>query len=398
MFYSSVVFFFFVVTNGVVKCQGELLRRGTTSNVELTDEKAIFTTDEVILFESSFSNRRETEITPVSFVVATNTIVISGKNYSLEGLEEFSVLSPDVVVMVDDPDLVESNVYPGTLWFGKDGETEIFVSKDENNRISLIDIFDGENSTSLVANYTTGEFDEVSEEDVGNNATIDEDVENPNDDDIPPFDQESLFMTQANCGKLRTIDVAIAVDSSFCQWVGGIKAAISRSKTIVAHASNKYRQQGVCLQLRLSAMDVRCQSNNDPYKNMMTWHSGCIGSSSTGFIRDFSHFWDSNMKKVPRDTAHLLTATKMDGPLGCSNIGTLCRDGAYGVDYMTEYSSINMQGVLLAHEIGHNAGATHVGGTGYIMNSNLSDGRYGFSPESIWQILQYINKNGKCIK
>jgi len=103
------------------------------------------------------------------------------------------------------------------------------------------------------------------------------------------------------------------------------------------------------------------------------------------------------MMHINRQTAHLLTARAFDGPVGCSTQGTLCLQGSYGVDYMTMYPSIDMQGNLLAHEIAHNIGASHINGDGYIMSTYVTDGRNGFAPQSMYEMSQYLNKYGNCL-
>jgi len=371
------------------------LRKITSDETSM--KKKLQVTDKVILFEHSSNKRRETQIVPVAFFGATNTIEVDGKTYSLDNLEEFSVLSPDIVVMSDDSELTSDNIQVASHWIGNDGTAKIFVAKDENGHINLIDIFDGENVTTLVANITTGEYEELSR-DEGFNKTIviDTDQENPDGIDLDFSLDNNIFVAQQGCGNLRTIQLAVAVTSSFCSWAGGQQAAVNKVQTIVAQASNKYRQQGVCLTLQLSGMDMRCNLSQDIYNNMATSKSGCFGS---GLLQDFQNYWQKNNRAVPRDTAHLFTAKKFDGPVGCSTQATLCSGaGSYGVNYMTMYPSLNMQGVLLAHEIAHNCGATHLSGDHYIMNTWLTDGSYGFAPQSVQQISNYINNYGNCLR
>lgn len=111
--------------------------------------------------------------------------------------------------------------------------------------------------------------------------------------------------------------------------VGGFHSTLNKIKTIVALASNKFKQQGVCVKLKLSAVDIRCSRDNDPYAGMRLDKSGCYGS---GLLDDFRYYWDVNMKDVPRVSAHLFHTSKMDGPLGCASQRDLCRRNSYGVE------------------------------------------------------------------
>ena len=151
----------------------------------------------------------------------------------------------------------------------------------------------------------------------------------------------------------------------------------------------------MCVKLKLSAVDVRCSRDNDPYASMRLNKSGCYGS---GLLDDFRNYWDVNMKNIPRVSAHLFHSSGMDGPLGCASQRDCCRRNSYGVEYMTFSSDMNMQSVLLAHEVGHNVGATHLHGDGYIMNYYLGDGHKGWSSKNIYGILSYLNAYGKCLE
>jgi len=320
---------------------------------------------------------------------------------SLNNLEPVSVVSNNFVIMAnDDIDISEveaATLTEETLFSGSDGNYEILVGKDINDQISLIDIFDGENTTSLVADFASGDFvkltedEELLEIDPAHNHTSDV-------VDIPPYDPNdtsNIFLAQSGCGRRRSLNIAVATNADFCQWSGGFKSTVNRIKTIVALASNKYNQQGICVKLKLSAVDVRCKSNDDPYSRMR-WHkSGCYGS---GLLDDFRNYWDSKMKHIPRVSAHLFSGRAMDGPLGCASQADLCRRNSYGVEYMSSSSDINTQGMLLAHEVGHNVGANHLNGGGYIMNSYLGDGRKGWSSNNVYSISSYLNSYGNCLK
>merc|ERR1719232_2022137 len=94
-------------------------------------------------------------------------------------------------------------------------------------------------------------------------------------DQIDVHEPGSIFVTFSTCSDYRQIDVAIAFDSSFCSWMGGYEASSSRVQSIVALAATKFQQTGLCVTLRLSAIDGFCDYGSDEYKNMPYYNSGC---------------------------------------------------------------------------------------------------------------------------
>lgn len=76
--------------------------------------------------------------------------------------------------------------------------------------------------------------------------------------------------------------------------------------------------------------------------------------------------------------------------IGCANYpGLTCK----GTGWMIVYDNIPYDATLLAHELGHNFGATHIS-TGKIMNPGIEQPVYTFDPANISQINQGIN--GPC--
>lgn len=382
------------------------LRTSNVNSDNIKQTRKLYESNQVMQLKAYTHNAsRRTAIINVVYDVGRNSLTIDGTEYLLDNVEPISIVSPNFVIMTSEVDmniLDDESLTKDTLWSGMDGNIEILLAKDMDDQISLIDIFDGENVTSLVADSTSGDFikvDNLPDENVEIDPIHnDSNIYNISDVDIPSFDPNdtsNIFLAQSGCGKRRVIDIAIATTADFCAWAGGFQATINKVKTIVALSSNKYNQQGICIKLKLSAVDVRCDRYNDPYNGMRMHKSGCYGS---GLLDDFRSYWDTYMKHIPRDTAHLFHTRQMDGPLGCASQGDLCRRNSYGVEYMASSNDINMQGVLLTHEVGHNIGATHLNGGGYIMNSYLGDGRKGWASNNVYGVSSYLNAYGNCLK
>jgi len=348
----------------------------------------------------------------VEFLASQNAISIDGEVYPLSNVEEYSIWSAnEAKVYFDGKDLTRSQRDGRTLqkititkplfYFGKVGEVELLIGQNHlSRRIDTIEIYEDSSVTTLVLNDITD-----TKLNNPNSTYLDEDVFNFSqpylshdtieDYWIPELNFTEtedtnvfLFQAQGSCGVYRQIDVAIAFDSSFCKFMGGFDAAVQRVQYIVALASNKYHQAGLCLSIKLAAIDGRCDVNSDVYNKMRHWKSGCL--SSDGFYPDFAKYFHSQMKYIKRDAAHLFTAQSLDGPLGCSGLGSLC-GYAYGVEKMSFTQDVKLQSSLFAHELGHNCGAGHNNKNGYIMNAGVNDGRYGFTSKSIKQMVSYLN-------
>jgi len=344
----------------------------------------------------------------VEFIAASNVMSFNGDTYSLNNVKEYSIWAPDSKVYLDGNDLnpprqgraLEGIKNQPVFYFGKVGKVELLIVQNHlTRRIEAIETHDTSSSvTKFIFNSTMS----IAELDNRNSPDLEEYAFNFSksylqNDTIEYWTQEgklnetdnSLFQAQGSCGVYRQIDVAIAFDSSFCKFMGGFNAAVQRVQYIVALASNKFKQQGLCLSLKLKAVDGRCKGNDDPYKKMMYWKSGCL--TNKGLYQDFTSYFRSNMKQIPRDAAHLFTARTMDGPIGCSGLGSLCGRFAYGVNQMSFTSDLTLQTSLFAHELAHNCGASHNNKNGYIMSLGVNDGRNGFTAQSIKQMLSYLS-------
>jgi Metallo-peptidase family M12 len=158
------------------------------------------------------------------------------------------------------------------------------------------------------------------------------------------------------CQSYQVIQIAIAYESRFCSFFGGKDAANNIVQTIIAETSVKYNQ--FCKKVALSHLEGYCSQAEDPYFNMF---SGSVCGDDGSQLTQFRNYWASNRQSVTRDTAHLFHAfAHPTSTIGCAYIGALCsNDYAYGVDEITfgRNDNQNLWAVLVAHELGHNAGA-----------------------------------------
>lgn len=389
----------FVLAQNIISAQNVRIRKLEVNESQKTNKRKLkIAEDEETIFKRKYNNKDIT-LQNVEFSSVKNTITLDGVEYSFDNLEELEMFSPEFKLFENGVEVGNYDDHKGIVFNGKDGENEIFVSHDYSRRINMIEIYDGENTTTLLSDLTMGEHNSSDVSDSPMHQHLYSDGEKVSydyldDHELETGSSKSIFTMQGKgCSYYRVIDVAIAFDTSFCKYSGGFKKAVNKVQSIVAIASKKYKQPGLCIKIRISAADGRCNKNDDPYNKMRYWISGCTGRD--GLIDDFSSYWGTYMKYIPRDSAHLFTANKMDGPVGCSGIGVLCKR-AYGVNQISYFYDMNLQAHLFAHELGHNCGAVHIGGNGYMMNPNVNHAQYGFSMQSIYQMNAYL-KTATCL-
>ena len=214
--------------------------------------------------------------------------------------------------------------------------------------------------------------------------------------------QRSFSQQNTTCNTFKVIELALAYDSSFCSGMGGAEdASFNEIIRIVSVASLKYNQAGLCASIVITHLEGYCDPNKDPYKKFVdTQISGCAGTCNDyGLLDQFQEFWTSDREDVIRDTAHLFIGTPLDCDssclVGCAYSNVVCRKFGYGVEHLTYTDSIDIRATLFAHELGHNAGASHTS-TSYIMNKYIENASRGFSEQSISLMINEFERGG-CI-
>ncbi|MCO6429527.1 MAG: hypothetical protein J5J00_01610 [Deltaproteobacteria bacterium] len=97
------------------------------------------------------------------------------------------------------------------------------------------------------------------------------------------------------------------------------------------------------------------------------------------------------------DIHHLLSGIRFSGSVvGLAFVGTVCRINqfAFGLSGQT---SLSIRTLVMAHEIAHNMGASHVNLPNSIMSTVLGPGHDHFSTESISEIQRYLSLYGACM-
>ena len=110
---------------------------------------------------------------------------------------------------------------------------------------------------------------------------------------------------------------------------------------------------------------VRTSNAADPYT---TDNPGAL-------LNQFENEWNTNLDRIPRDVAHLMTGRNLNGNIiGLAKLGVVCfRSTAYALSQSRFSSTLTRRAGLTAHELGHNWGAGHCNGDPdcYIMCPSL---------------------------
>mmetsp|Transcript_43885 Transcript_43885/g.77136 ORF Transcript_43885/g.77136 Transcript_43885/m.77136 type:complete len:473 (-) Transcript_43885:414-1832(-) len=182
----------------------------------------------------------------------------------------------------------------------------------------------------------------------------------------------SFFFRRCAQNTVHVINVAVTVDQAFREYcpypwwfgicLGGRYKDNGRAQAIFTEAYLRYVYSG-CAVIKVSHWE---NLNSNPYGTT----SGCNGRGALQKFREAKR-----SSTVSRDAWHLFTGKDFtDGNvIGCAHTRGICTDWAYGVNHMTYTNSINLQGTLFAHELGHNLGSGHTSGGG-IMGGTINGG------------------------
>ena len=210
----------------------------------------------------------------------------------------------------------------------------------------------------------------------------------------------SMSQRYSTCEGYKEIELAVAYESSFCNAFVNGELADSKAILLVKDVSTKYQKYPLCIKVEISHLEGYCDPQNDPYKQYVEMNqSGC---NSEGLLNEVKKYWNKNRKEIHRDTMHLFSGTGLECTnngciVGCAYRGQICNDKeGYGINYITFTESTNLQAVLVAHELGHNCGATHEEQNNHIMTSLVNPATKGFSSTSINSIETTI-KGTTCV-
>ena len=181
-------------------------------------------------------------------------------------------------------------------------------------------------------------------------------------------------------GSLRVLQVAVDADHEFHLAYGD--AATAEIESILNVVDGIFQGE---VGLTIQIVRTRIFSEEpDPYTS----------TSANTLLSELRNHWTANETAVGRDTVHLFTGKDLDGStVGMAGLRAICNGNAYGLSQ--DLASDVIMPLLVAHEIGHNLGASHDPSTSdprYIMHPVLSASNLDeYSAESKTAISSYTS-------
>jgi len=387
MYIHSILFNFYIVISFVEarlnsnKLKGRSLQ--STSNNDLN----IFKTKHNILKDANI---------PIQTVSSSNSLQFQGKTYYLndDSYQPVQVFSNHATYTLDGVD----GPLPSSYIFQKQDSHEIVtITKNIEQKTQTVTIVNKKDRrTAEMSEVTPGVFATTQAEDydyININSKYhygDTDVkekvifETAGNHNI----QSKTSSIQSPCTSYKELEVAIAYDSSFCSDLGSSSNADEKVMSLITAVSDKYRQDGVCVEVVISHLEGHCDSNNDPYKEFVSMNlSGC---GNVGLLTMVKNYWMENKSDIHRDAVLFFSGTGLECTdedtcmIGCAYRGSICnQDYGFAVNHVTFTEDFNLQATLVAHELGHTCGASHQDEHDFVMTPEINLGTNGFSAESI---------------
>jgi len=203
----------------------------------------------------------------------------------------------------------------------------------------------------------------------------------------------------STCDVFTTVKIGIVYDSEFCGTYGRQNVARHRIMAILASASLHY-EYDLCVKLQLTDIYSPDSICGGASKTFSRFSRDQRCSRSPNLLTRFTDWMARKRVRYgfdPDALIHMFSGFDNGSSLGCAWEGVLCWPRySYGVEYVTARESIFLQGVIVAHEIGHNLNAPHLGGGGvgeFIMAPRLSQAMDGFSTSTQRRIQNYLDSS-----
>lgn len=209
-------------------------------------------------------------------------------------------------------------------------------------------------------------------------------------DDLDGVHDHSEPETNRSVGDCLEVEIALAADFEIFQALGSAASVENFMLNGLANVQTNYDDEfDDELQYVVVATVIATSEATDPWTNS-TDGSGAL-------LPNFRNWGNAGGFGVTYDVATLWTDRNLDGPaIGWGYVGNgVCNQNRYNICQRFSSNAAFLR-VLWAHEIGHNFGSNHDGGSGFIMAASVSAAT-GWSNQSLNVINNYY-QNQSCLE
>ena len=206
-------------------------------------------------------------------------------------------------------------------------------------------------------------------------------VESVESEVILPNRNESL-----TASTFRTVELATEADHEYVTALGGSAQANDEILSIMNQVDGIFNAE-VAIGFTIVFQHTWATAA-DPYTSI----------SASGTLTEFTNYWNANMGSVARDLAHMFTFRDTNDFIGFAWIGVVCNSPSSS--YALSRLRMHRMATLVAHEFGHNFGATHIDNTSSCEISIMQSGVGGattFCEFSRNQIGNHTANNSACL-
>lgn len=173
---------------------------------------------------------------------------------------------------------------------------------------------------------------------------------------VPPELQLPAPLPDAEC--YAVTDIAFDADFEYYQANGWSVTNTMNDIVGLMNSVEALFRDNMEITYEIGTILVR-STDGDPYAST---GAGC--GAEYGMLDEFQDEWNANQGAIVRDVAALMTGKNLVGTtIGCAYVGVVCNTGgAYSINEARFTTNFSLRVALVAHELGHNWGASHCDG------------------------------------